>query len=359
MIPISIPHLYKEDKDLAIEAIETGFIAQGKNIKLFEEKFAEYCGRKYGVSCSNGTVALYLAIKSLNLPKGSEVILPSLTILSCLTAVLENGLKPVFCDSHLHNFNAFFPSIIDKITNKTSAIMLVDMYGLMVDPEKVKKLKEDFKHIKIIEDASEAHGASFNGEMAGSLGDISTFSFYANKIITTGEGGMVLTDDKDTYERLCSLRNLNFVDRKKYIHSDIGFNFRLSNLNCSLGLGQLKNIDKTIENRKRVGERYRIGLVKNAKIRLPQKENNVYWYYAIVVKEGLEKVIRALEENKIDYRRMFHPLHKQPFIKNNETLIIAEHLAERGLILPTYTTLEDYQIDFICDVINTSLYEYL
>ena len=352
MIPISIPHLYKEDKRIAIKAIKDGFIAQGGNIRLFEEKMADYCGREYAVSCSNGTTALYLAINSLNLPKGSEVILPSLTILSCLTAVTENDLTPVFCDSDLKTWNLSFSSVREKITPQTSAIMLVDMYGLMVDVEEVEKLRQDFPNIKIIEDASEAHGATSKKKKAGSLGDVSTFSFYANKIITTGEGGMVLTDDRKIYNKLSLLRNLNFVDHKKYIHADIGSNFRLSNLQCSLGLGQLKNIEKTIKSRQRIGSQYRKKLENNSNIQLPLVENNVYWYFAILVKKDPVYVIKKLIKNNIDYRHIFHPLHKQPFMKRPESLPNAEFISKAGIILPTYTRLKNKQINFICNVIN-------
>lgn len=358
MIPISIPHLYKEDKSLAKKAINDGFIANGPEIALFEKEMAFYCNRKYAVTCSNGTVALYLAIKSLNLPTGSEVILPTLTIISCLTAITENGLTPVFCDSDRTTWNVSFESVKSKITSNTSAILLVDMYGLVLNVNEVNKLKSEYAHIKIIEDASEAHGAEFNGTRVGSIGDISTFSFYANKIITTGEGGMVLTDDVDVYEKLCLLRNLNFTDRKRYIHSDIGFNFRLNNISCCIGLGQLKNIDKTVKQRRRIANRYSSHLSKVESIQLPysgSENDNVFWYYTIVIKKGVDKVIQSLTNHNIDYRHTFYPLHKQPFINNDEVFENAEYIANNGIILPTYTNLTNKQIDFICKVIKESL----
>jgi len=357
MIPTSIPHLYKEDKVWAKNAINEGFIANGPEIVLFEKEMAFYCNRKYAVTCSNGTVALYLAIKALNLPKGSEVILPTLTIVSCLTAITENGLIPVFCDSDKITWNVSFESVRTKITNNTSAILLVDMYGLVLNVNEVSKLKRDYPHIKIIEDASEAHGAEFNGTRAGSIGDISTFSFYANKIITTGEGGMVLTDDVDVYDKLCLLRNLNFTDRKRYIHSDVGFNFRLNNISCCIGLGQLKNINKTIKQRRRIAKRYSHHLSKLEPIQLPYsglENDNVFWYYTIIIKENIEKVLVDLTESGIDYRHTFYPLHKQPFINSGEVLENAEYIAKNGIILPTYTKLTNKQIDFICGVIKKS-----
>jgi perosamine synthetase len=357
MIPISIPYLYEEDKQLAIKAIQDGFIANGKQISEFEEKFASYCNRKYGVTCSNGTVALYLAIKALNLPEGSEVILPSMTIMSCLTAIVENDLTPVFCDINPTTWNVDIESVRNKITPNTSALIVVDTYGLTVNVDEINKLKQDYPNIKVIEDASEAHGSNYRGIKAGSVGDISTFSFYANKIITTGEGGMVLTDDEETYQRLLMLRNLNFTNRKKYIHSDAGWNFRLTNLQCCLGLGQLQNIDKTIEQRRRIAERYNSNL-RHVHIQLPfeDKDNyNVYWYYSILIESNHDKVLKALDENGIDYRHFFYPLHLQPFVKTNASLPISQYVSGQGLILPTFTELTNNQIDFISEVVLKQL----
>lgn len=354
MIPISIPHLYKEDKQYAIKAIKDGYIGQGNNIKLFEEKFSNYCGRTYGVTCSNGTVALYLAIKALNLPKGSEVIIPSMTIVSCLTAVLENDLIPVFCDVHPDTWNIDFKSALYKINSNTSAIIVVDTYGLVVSVDDILSIKSQYPNIKIIEDASEAHGASYWDYKAGSIGDISTFSFYSNKIITTGEGGMILTDDKNIYQRLLSLRNLNFTERNKYIHSEAGWNFRLNNISCSIGLGQLKNINQTVNQRVRIALRYNRNLGKCPYIQLPFESFshvNVHWYYAVVIKKNYDKVLKALQENKIDYRHFFYPLHKQPFINSEESLPVSEYLFDNGLILPTFTKLKNSEIDFISKVI--------
>jgi len=357
MIPISIPYLYEEDKQLAIKAIQDGFIANGKQISEFEEKFASYCNRKYGVTCSNGTVALYLAIKALNLPEGSEVILPSMTIMSCLTAIVENSLTPVFCDINPITWNIDIESVRSKITPNTSVLIVVDTYGLTVNVDEINKLKQDYPNIKVIEDASEAHGSNYKGIKAGSVGDISTFSFYANKIITTGEGGMVLTDDEETYQRLLLLKNLNFTHRKKYIHSDAGWNFRLTNLQCCLGLGQLQNIDKTIEQRRRIAERYNNNL-KHVHIQLPfEDENNynVYWYYSILVKSNYDNVLKSLDDNGIDYRHFFYPLHLQPFMKTNISLPVSQYVAEQGLILPTFTELTNNQIDFISETILKQL----
>jgi perosamine synthetase len=355
MIPISIPHLYKEDKKYAIDAIKNNFIGQGPNILEFEKKLTKLTDRKFSVTCSNGTTALYMAIKALNLPEGSEVILPSMTIVSCLTAISENHLKPIFCDVNPDTWNVCFESIKNKITNFTSAIIIVDTYGLMVNPQELQDFRNQFPNIKIIEDASEAHGAKYGEKVAGSLGDISTFSFYSNKIVATGEGGAVMTDDHETYEKLLNIRNLNFKERKKYIHFDIGWNFRMSNLACSIGVGQIENIEKTIKNRIRIQKRYNKHFQSHPEIQLPfegKNIQNVYWYYAVVIKNSkYNKLLQALEQNQIDYRHFFYPLHKQPFVDNQETLKTSEYLYEQGLILPTYTSLKNKDIDFICKIV--------
>jgi|688.fasta_scaffold01076_34 perosamine synthetase len=358
MIPMSIPYLYKEDKQLAIKAIKENYLAYGPQIEEFEIAFASYCGRKYGVTCNSGTSALYLAVKALKLPKNSEVIIPSMAITSLLNAVEKNGLTPIFCDVDIKTWNATYKTIKSKITSNTSAIIIVDTYGLLVNTDDIIKLKQEYPNIKIIEDAAEAHGGYHNEVKAGSIGDISTFSFYANKIITTGEGGMVLTDDEETYKQLLADRNINFVERKRYIHSEAGFNFRMTNLQCCIGLGQLQNIGKTIKHRKRIAKRYNKNLKLNKNIQLPYNGkgyDNVYWYYSIVVKDNYDKVIKALQDNNIDYRHFFYPLHKQPFINSNEPLPNSEYLAKYGVILPTYTELTNEQIDFISKIILEQL----
>lgn len=358
MIPISIPYLYKNDKQYAIKAIQDGFIGQGEYIKKFEDSFSNYCDRKYGVTCSNGTIALYLAIKALNLPKRSEVILPSMTIVSCLTAIVENDLIPVFCDVDPTTWNIDFDSVEDKITDLTSALIIVDTYGLVVDSNKLQEFKNKYSSIKIIEDASESHGGSSYNKKAGSIGDISTFSFYSNKIVTTGEGGIILTDDEEVYNRLLLLRNLNFIERIKYIHSDAGWNFRLSNLACALGYGQLENIDTTISHRKRIASRYNKYFKNHPNIQIPYEDenhNNVYWYYAIMINKNIDTIRETLVNNGIDYRHFFYPLHKQPFINSSEELKNSEYLFENGIILPTFTQLKNKDIDFICKTILNEL----
>ena len=358
MIPIFKPKFYQSSKELAIQAINKGDIAQGPFIKEFEDKFSSTCNRLYGVTCSNGTVALYMAIKALNLPKGSEVILPSMTIVSCLTAIKENNLIPVFCDVDPKTYNIDFNSVDNKISEKTSAIIVVNTYGLMVDVDKLINFKKNNPHIKVIEDASESHGATYKDYKAGSLGDISTFSFYTNKIVSMGEGGIVLTNNPSINYRLRQIKNLNFINRKKYIHEDFGFNFRLTNIQCALGLGQLDHIKETIKHRKRVANYYNKLFKENNNIQTPLQPkgyNNVYWYYAIIIKSNYNKVLENLNKSEIDYRHFFYPLHKQPFINSSEILINSQKCFERGILLPIFNELTEQQIQHIVSIIKKSL----
>ena len=351
--PINIPHLFPEDKKYALEAIETGWISSaGPMVEKFETEFSKFCNRKYAVSVSNGSCALLVAVSSLKLPKGSEVILPSTTIISCYNAIVQSGLVPVFCDVDLDTWTISPDSIEDKISNNTSAIMVVDLYGNMVDVDRIKDIADRYD-LKIIEDAAEAHGASYKDVVAGSFGDVSIFSFYSNKIITTGEGGMVVTDDLDIYTEAVNMKNLYFHNRNKYIHTDIGYNFRMTNIQAALGLGQLENVDYTISDRRRVANHYNSRL-ENIQIQLPvEKEGffNVYWYYSILIKKDIQLVINNLKKNGIDYRHFFRPIHKQSFIRSVDTLPNSEYLHLVGINLPTYTRLSNRDIDFICDKI--------
>ena len=362
--PINIPNLYKEDRTYAKQAIDTGWISSaGPMVKQFEDEFSDWVNRRYGCTMSNGSSALVAAVHSLNLPKGSEIILPSTTIVSCYNAIVQNGMKPVFADVELDTWNISADSIISKVTSNTKAVMVVDLYGNMVDTERIKNVAEMFK-LKIIEDAAEAHGAYDSKYVAGQFGDVSTFSFYSNKIITTGEGGILVTDDEEIFERASNFKNLCFEDRKSYTHSGVGYNFRMTNVQAGLGLGQLENVEKTIKERRRVAERYNSNLMQFNNITLPTEKidtRNVYWYYSILIEDDKDnfqlrdKVATRLEENGIDYRFFFKPLHLQPFINEKEKFKNSEYIYETGINLPTYSTLRNDDIDWICSKIKEVL----
>src|SRR3989339_830588 len=243
MIPVCEPTLKGNELKYTTEAITTGWISSaGKFIDQFEQKFSQYCNTAHGISCCNGTVALHLAVEALGIGKGDEVIIPTFTMIGSANAVIYSGAKPVLVDSELDTWNINIDKIEEKITPRTKAIMVVHTYGHPVDMDKVKKIA-DRHNLYIIEDAAEAHGAEYKGKKTGSLGDIAGFSFYANKLVTTGEGGMVITDNEKWATRAKNLRNHCF-GQPRFVHTDLGYNYRLTNIQAAIGLAQLEKIDE-------------------------------------------------------------------------------------------------------------------
>jgi len=362
-VPVNIPCFFGNEKKYLNECIDTGWVSsEGPFVKRFENEFAEFCNRKYAVAVTNGTVAIDLAIKTLNLPKGSEVILPSFTIISCVLEIINSGLKPVFIDSSLKTWNVDVDLIEEQITTNTSAIMVVHTYSFPVEMDKILELSQ--KHgLKVIEDAAEMHGQTYNGKICGSFGDISTFSFYANKHITTGEGGMVLTDNEDYYNRLKSLRNLCFNNEKRFYHTEIGTNARMTNIQAALGVAQLENIHAITERKRKVGEYYTELLNKNDDVytTLPLKmpyADNIYWVYGILLKDSkkMQIIVDQLRKNGIGTRPFFYPLHKQPILKNlniNYNLPNSEFLSENGFYLPSGVGMTMEQVDYVATTLNS------
>lgn len=356
--PINIPHLYAEDKAYAKEAIDSGWIsAKGPYVERLENEFAKWCNRSYATTVSNGSSALLTALYALNLPKGSEVILPATTIVSCYNAIVQNGLKPVFADVYPDTWTITPASVADKITDNTSAILVVDLYGNMVNTEHIANVARS-SGLKIIEDAAEAHGAYDKNYRAGQFGDVSIFSFYANKIVTSGEGGMLLTDDVGILNRAKNFKNLFFSDQKLYCNTDVGYNLRMTNVQCAMALGQLENVETTIQHRRRIAARYNENFKDSINIKLPVEKpghRNVYWYYSILLTSGRDKVMRALDDAEIDYRSFFKPLHKQEFVNTRDSLPVSEYLYTHGLNLPTYNDLTNEDIDYISAVVLQAL----
>jgi perosamine synthetase len=375
-IPVCEPRLAGNELEYVEDCIKTGWISSaGKYIDQFEEGFAAYCGRKYGMAVSNGTVALQLAVAALDLPQGSEVIMPSFTIISCAMAVVYNNLKPVFVDADPETWCMDVTKIEEKINKNTSAIMPVHIYGHPIDMDSVLSLAEKYK-IRIIEDSAEAHGAEYKGKKCGSFGDISCFSFYANKIITTGEGGMVLTDDEILAERCRSLRNLSFKKERRFYHAELGFNFRITNLQAAIGLAQLENIEQAVEKKIWIGKLYTERLKDIPYLQLPvEKEwaKNVYWMYGIVLDEstGLDAVqfAQKLKEKGVETRPFFLGMHEQPVFQTSslpspggrdtgrgfftgESYPVAERIARQGLYLPSGLTLTENQMDYVSNLLR-------
>ena len=376
MIPVNEPALGEREMAYVTECVRTGWVSSaGRFINEFEGRWAAYCGRRYGIAVSNGTVALQLAVACSGLEPGDEVIMPTFTIISCALAVIYNGGVPVLVDSNPKTWCMNASAIEEKITRRTRAIMPVHIYGHPVDMDPVMNLAETHG-LAIIEDAAEVHGAEYLSgrntnhsawRRCGSFGTLSCFSFYANKLITTGEGGMVLTDDKILAEKAQSLRNLCFQPNRRFYHEELGFNFRLTNLQAALGVAQIERMDEIVSRKRGMGAEYSRRLKSIKGLQLPVEEHwarNVYWMYGTVLSEevGMDAVqfAQRLKERGIDTRPFFLGMHEQPVLRkrglfHNEHYPVAERLARRGLYLPSGLSLTDKQLQQVCDAVQEVL----
>ena len=356
MVLVNEPLLNGNEKKYLNECIDTGWISsEGPFVNRFEQEMASYIGRKYASACTSGTAALDIAISALNFNEGDEVIMPTFTIISCAQALVKQGIKPVLIDSDLETFNIKIKDIEAKITSKTKAIMIVHIFGLTVDVDPILLLAK--KHnLKVIEDAAQMHGQEYKGKKCGSFGDISIFSFYPNKQITTGEGGMVLCDDKALDKRIKSLRNLCFGE-DRFIHEELGYNYRMTNMQAALGVAQLENITKIVTKKRLIGRTYNELLKDIEDIRLPIKETyyceSIYWVYGIIIKDNCSKnakqIMEELKGYKIGTRPFFYPMHKQPVFNKmqlflNENLPVSENLYKKGFYIPSGVALTEKQI---------------
>lgn len=367
MIPVNEPLLNGNEKKYLIECIDTGWISsEGPFIKKFEEQFASKNNRKHGIAVCNGTAALEIAVESLGIGKGDEVIMPAFTIISCASAIIKAGAIPVLVDSEMKTWNMDVSQIEAKITPKTKAIMVVHIYGLPVDMDPVLELAKKYK-LKIIEDAAEAHGQTYKGKPCGSFGDVSVFSFYPNKLITTGEGGMILTDDINSANRLRSLRNLCFNATKRFVHEELGWNMRMTNIQAAIGLAQLERWDESIVRKRAMGKLYTELLKDTKHIALPLENNNyannIYWVFGIISENPditAEHIMQQLGEKGIGTRPFFYPMHLQPVLKRmglykNEYYPNAEKLYKYGFYVPSGLALTDEQLKEVAKTLKEIL----
>ncbi len=367
MIPVNEPRLGPRELEYVMECVQTGWVSsEGRFIEAFEQTWADYCSMKYGVAVCNGTVALQLAVACLDLQPGDEVILPTFTIISCAQAIIYNGGIPVLVDCDPRTWCMDVGQVEAKITTRTRAIMPVHIYGHPVDMDPLREIARRH-NLVIIEDAAEAHGAEYKGERCGSLGDISCFSFYANKIVTTGEGGMVLTNSETTASRVRSLRNLCFQKERRFYHTALGFNFRMTNIQAALGLAQVENIESAVQQKRWMGQEYTRRLNRFENLQLPVEESwakNVYWMYGIVLNESTRMTAadfaKRLAEGGIMTRPFFLGMHEQPVLRArglyaDEHYPIAERLSRQGLYLPSGLTLTLAQIEEVCRVVGEEL----
>ena len=357
-IPVNEPLLNGNEKKYLCECIDTGWISsEGPFVKQFEEKMSETVGRKYGIAVSNGTAALEIAVQALGIKEGDEVILPTFTIISCAEAVTRMGAKPVLVDCDQRTFNMCAEEIEKKITPKTKAVMVVHLYGLPVDMDPVLDLVKKHR-LYLIEDAAEMHGQTYKGRPCGSFGDISIFSFYPNKHITTGEGGMLVCNDENLAERCRSIRNLCFQKTKRYVHEELSGNYRFTNLQAAVGLAQLERLDEFVERKRKMGRYYTEMLadVKGITLPIPDIEyaKNIYWVYGIVLNDDVDMdnvtIQKRLADEGIGTRTFFWCMHEQPVYINKGMFIgenypVAENLARKGFYIPSGLSLTEKQME--------------
>ncbi len=357
MIPIAEPSMDEEELENITEAVKSGWISSiGHFITEFEEKFPYYCGCKHGITTSNGTVALHLALEALNIKKGDEVIVPALTFIATANTVKYCQAKPVFADSHPDYWCIHPEKFEEKITPKTKAIIPVHLYGHPCDMGWIQDIAED-RDLYIIEDAAEAHGAEYRGKKVGSFGDISCFSFYGNKIITTGEGGMCLTDDPELAERMRILRDHGMNPQRRYWYDDIGFNYRMTNLQAAIGVAQLKKLDEFVQRKRKNAQRYNNylnsmeadGLIK-LQPQMPWAKS-VYWMYSILIEDkfGIERdeFMGKLRDKGIDTRPFFYLANSMPHYKDDVKMPVAAEISRKGINLPSSVNLSSRDISFI------------
>ncbi len=367
MIPVNEPLLNGREKELLGECIDTGWISSdGPFVSEFERRFASFIGVEHGVAVCNGTAALETALFAAGIGQGDEVILPSFTIISCALAVLRLGAVPVLVDAEPETWNMDVSRIEERITPRTRALMPVHIYGHPVDMDPLLALAR--KHgLLVVEDAAEVHGAEYKGRKCGSLGHVSAFSFYANKIVTTGEGGMVLTADPRMAARARSYRNLCFRPEKRFYHTELGYNVRMTNLQGALGVAQMERIGEFIGIKRRLGRYYQERLSALDGIRCQVEKpwaKTVYWMYCIELdaRTGLTAadMMTRLGRQGIGTRPFFLGLHEQPALHRlglfqGERYPVAERIARQGLYLPSGLTLTEAQVDEVVAAIREVL----
>lgn len=376
MIPVNEPVVGEREEIYMKECLDTGWISSaGRFIGEFETAWSAYCGVEHGIAVCNGTLALQLALRAIELEPGDEVIMPSFTIISCVLGVLYNNAVPVLVDSDPVTWCIDVDQIEAKITDRTKAIMPVHIYGHPVDMDRVNELAK-VHGLVVIEDAAEAHGAEYlthRGDhqehwvRAGGLGDLSTFSFYANKLITTGEGGMVLTNDSSMAERLRSLRNLSFRTDRRFKHTELGHNFRMTNMQAAVGLGQAERIDEIVKRKRWMGTSYSERLTGVPGLRLPVEQpwaKSVYWMYAVELEEsaGIDasEFAEMLLEREVQTRPFFVGMHDQPVLRDRglfegEQFPVADRISRQGLYLPSGIALSESQLGQVCEAVREVL----
>lgn len=360
MIPLAEPSFGDAERSRVLDALERGWISpKGEYVAEFEDVFASWVGTEHAFATSTGTAALHLSLLAGDVGEGDEVIIPDLTWISCANVVTYVGATPVFADVDPDTFTLDPASVRERLTDDTVAVMPVHLYGQPCEMRPIQRLADEYD-LLVLEDAAEAHGAMYRGRRVGSVGDIGCFSFYGNKILTTGQGGMITTDNDELADRIQLLRRDGMSRDRKYYHPEIGYNYRLTNIQAAIGLGQVERADEILENKRRVAETYR-GELTTQDVQFqatPDWGESAHWMVAPVFRtiEQLERVRNALADAEVETRPFFYPLHKQPpYAGSGCAYPVTERLHERGINLPSAPQLNDETIIEICDVIRNAL----
>ena len=376
MIPVNEPVIGVRDQEYVLECLQSGWVSSaGKFIETFESTWAQYCDRQHGVTTSSGTSALQTSLACLDLKPGDEVIIPTFTIISCALAVIYNGGTPILVDADPETWCMNVDQIEDRITKRTRAIMAVHIYGHPVDMDPLLQIAEQ-NDLAVIEDAAEAHGAEYlsgHNEQeqewvrCGSMGTMSIFSFYANKLVTSGEGGMIVTNDSYLASKARNIRNLCFEPEQRFLHNDLGHNFRMTNMQAALGLAQAERIQETVNWKRQMGQRYTEHLSDIKALQLPIERywsRQVYWMYGILLDKSHDMNANELADKLsglgIQTRPFFLGMHAQPALQNlglfqNEDYPVADHLSSNGLYLPSGLALTELQLEQVCDALHKLL----
>ena len=358
MIPVATVEIGEKEKEYVNDCLATGWVSSlGKYVTAFEEAFARFCSARYGVATNNGTTALHLVLAALGIGPGDEVIVPSLTFVATANAVVYTGARAVLVDCQRSTWCMDPEAVAAAITPRTRAIIPVHLYGHPADMDPILELAEK-RGIAVIEDAAEAHGAEYKGKRVGALGLAGCYSFYGNKIITTGEGGMVVTDDEALAQRMAWLRDHAMSKERRYYHPEVGYNYRLTNIQAALGLGQLERIDRILARKREIAALYAARLAGQEGITgSPEAPwaRNVYWMYSVLIEDSFgltrDEVMAGLRAGGVDTRNFFHPIHTLPPYNQGLSLPVSEDVAARGINLPSYPSLTDDQVVFICDTL--------
>lgn len=359
MIPIASPCIGREERSNVLDALISGWISsKGPFVEKFERLFADYCRVKHGVSTSSGTASLHLALKALGVKDSDEVIVPTLSFISTANAVAYCNAKPVFVDSNPEYWCIDPEGIAESITGRTKGIIAVHLYGHPCDMKPITELARDHK-LFVVEDCAEAIGSEYKGRAVGSLGDVGCFSFYGNKTITTGEGGMITTNSRMLSEKIRVLKNYGMNPKKRYWHDVVGFNYRMTNIQAAIGVAQMKRIQYFVARKRWIASKYSNRLRNVEGLTLPVEmpwARSTFWMYSLLVEKqyGLrrDELMRRLSKKGVETRPLLQPTHLMPPYRTKERFPVAESLAKKGLSLPSGVNLSETVVKRICSLIQ-------